>query len=1238
MASNIKTIQVHEFMKPCTVLQTICKKDHCTSYLVSAPTPDGADEIRILQVFSTRHADACQDAETGVTQFLGSDHVSRINGSDGVCYLLIKIPYENCLQWKSVLQQPLDTRLELISRLIHYLTDMRSHGVFHGNLDWQTFFTGKDGALRSWDFSNTQCPKNTCVADLALLAAQAIIGKAVTKENCLLQLALALHEKMPPELLQNLIQTVQSCLQGNADLSALQEAINDVPDALELHEFGDWDNTDPSLAAASFLQKERNQLWRYVRKTKNGDAQLRIVLAGKSPMRKAFLDTIIPCAQMLDTQMHIRIIAEDASAFCNEYLKKAPLLSQAVQITHIPEQPGRVYALNEAITGRDRNNTVAPLAYLTFENKASPNVKELRNYDAGCILLLDTFTLQHRQDLMQLTAKYAHPLLIGLKDPVPQYQGLHRHVFIDSFAQDPSREPETLDVYQQALTVHTFYTKEYAQRTPWKKILSTFRSKYNRNSSIRSTLSIPYKLYAYGLCDCEDKSTRFYHEVLCDNQRASRLIWLEHRSWQAHLMVNGWHLNTNTFEQDFAQHKHTLKDRRWHACLFGSNDTGNAPLASWTPEDWSHADLSALDPLDKMSVTVHRLLTRHVEQTVNPEIKSVFSKLKTRLSASDFQQLQDALHGLQTNITNSRVGWNRVFEDLKWNLKQEPCEETERLLKAADGLARFIQNRNCRQKYKKLDEAIISAIPYLLEKDSIRCIYKLFSPQPWENLASSFFIEPAELILLTSDGQTVSSTQQKDFLNFLQNRRHIRTKLRTLPLGELKNIRSHAVLDVTGADTELLLAATKQLADRNVSIPMIRYQGEKLHVLSGNCPLLQFYRCHQSLTAEETMAVTGTKVLSENGNIPMHHMDRYEDLWKAVQQIDKYSFVSEFLADHTRTYKVLATKYLGRVPLWKTPFDKNVADQNGLLALLTALETACVIEKFEWNHNGDHPNIKATNPRCQDRLNKLLDAYCLTPNPRLFHLSFKSDDQDALCVLENQTLDFSEKLEYKKEKDLIVYKVNNATKTISGSTLSAALDILEQSGLIQRVNPQKPIMQDVSIRRTENTPNGTKVTDLPGKHICFRYSGAAAKSCLTKAGNALEALAYHTIRQMDKFDDVKLGVSILWGEQIEPGTPTQNEIDLVCTKGTKSYFISCKNTSKLNAGYITEIRYETDRFGVDGTAILLTTAKEEENLAAYARARRMGIEVITLKDSIDPGKAPENSRKVLEEKISKISG
>ncbi len=1234
---------MHELINPCTVLETIYEYSYCSSYLVSVTLPSGTEENRFLQVFPPKYTELAKRTETALVDLFGRGRISLINGYDGADYLLVDAPAERRLQWNTILAKPLGERIETVLRLGQYLVDSEARGSLPDGVNADTFFAYDEDTLQSWDLTGVlpveQAPENrtACMADLALLAAQAMIGKAVAKDRCLLQTTLALHNRMPGEYLQSLIQTLETCLMGaeGATLQSLLDGLSEVPIALEIHESENWENVDPNLAAANFLQK--HPLWRYVRKDKNGDKELHILMVGATPMRKAFLDTIIPCAQMLDTQMYIHVVAEDGLDFSDRYLKKAPLLAQGVEITHIPPRPDRVYTLNEDITGKDCKGKPVPFAHLTFEKAAFPKASDLRDPMLGCVLLLDPYTDQMRQAMLSLTARGSRSLLIGLKDPVPPREDSRSHVEVDSFAEDHNTDLRELGVYREGWNVHYFYTKSYNERVTYRELSREFSKKYNRNSSIRSALSIPYKLEAYGLADCEDKAVRFCREVLSDETRVRRLIWLEHRSWQAYLMVYGWYLNTETFDEDFAAHGYSHKDKCWHGCLFGSNDNGKAPLSQWSMDDWDKRDISSLDALDAMSVKVHRLLTAYVENQGISELKDLKSRLKTRLPSTDWQQTENALKSLQTNVTNAFVGWNRVMGDVKWNLKQNApanTSETMELLKELQGWAKIINNRNQCLQFKDVDRAIIEGIPYLLEKDSVRCIYKLWTPEehPWKSLSSSFFLEPEQLILLTGEGETVTLEQQQGILAFLRNRRNLRTILRVMPMKSLKKLCQNAVLDVTGADTEQLLCAVNRLKKLKTTLPLIQFKDGKLYSLDDNCPILEFYPCNQKLTVEEMMAVTGTTVLSENGTVPMHHLDRYNELWNIAQISEKYNLVSEFLSAYKSVYKVWPNHYKGRRSpnAWRPPCTKVDADRNGLLELLTSLYKAAIINPLEWNRNEDTPNITAVNPRCQARLNDMLDAYIGAGKKcrGRFYLCLQPEDPEALCALEDLQLEFNKSFARETKRidgrdiDFLRYTDGKHNKEIEWKLVEEMLRNLEQKRMIQPVDNN-------NIFKIPKNPGGLY-------NIRFRYADVPVMDCLTKAGNVLEALAYHTVRQMDVFDDVKLGVSILWSQEIEPGIPTRNEIDLICTKGTKSFFISCKKTVKLDPKCITEIRYETDRFGVDGTAILLTTAVEEENRAAYARARRMGVEVITLKDYVEPGKTPEISHSILSRRLRDI--
>ena len=210
---------------------------------------------------------------------------------------------------------------------------------------------------------------------------------------------------------------------------------------------------------------------------------------------------------------------------------------------------------------------------------------------------------------------------------------------------------ENTEIYQKALGVHSYYEKHYDQRISPKKILEHFSSEqgdhYNLRSSIRSALSIPYKLRSDAL-----DLTWFHREILEKNDKLLyRLIWLEHRSWQAHLILDGWRLNPDDFGDGFDIKPFRQKDDRekWHICLRGSDDTGRLPLDDW---DWENGDLLMLDPLDRMSVEIHRSLERKASSH-QTELDDCLTRHQDKLKPAQYQQVANSVTQLRKNVTNA---------------------------------------------------------------------------------------------------------------------------------------------------------------------------------------------------------------------------------------------------------------------------------------------------------------------------------------------------------------------------------------------------------------------------------------------------------------------------------------------------------------------------------------------------------------------------------------------------------
>ena len=139
-----------------------------------------------------------------------------------------------------------------------------------------------------------------------------------------------------------------------------------------------------------------------------------------------------------------------------------------------------------------------------------------------------------------------------------------------------------------------------------------------------------------------------------------------------------------------------------------------------------------------------------------------------------------------------------------------------------------------------------------------------------------------------------------------------------------------------------------------------------------------------------------------------------------------------------------------------------------------------------------------------------------------------------------------------------------------------------------------------------------------GETITLTYKNHQIKSCLTKAGSALELKIYSIMRALEEKGEpmyaVLNGVFVDWdGEDDENRGETENEIDVLAVKGLVPVFISCKN-GKVDAEELYKLKSVADRFGgAYARCILFTSTLDRESdfaISFRSRARSMGIEII----------------------------
>lgn len=105
------------------------------------------------------------------------------------------------------------------------------------------------------------------------------------------------------------------------------------------------------------------------------------------------------------------------------------------------------------------------------------------------------------------------------------------------------------------------------------------------------------------------------------------------------------------------------------------------------------------------------------------------------------------------------------------------------------------------------------------------------------------------------------------------------------------------------------------------------------------------------------------------------------------------------------------------------------------------------------------------------------------------------------------------------------------------------------------------------------------------------------------SGTLFEYIVYYKFKLAGLFSDVKHSVKI----KVSTESKTNNEIDVVATKGMRAVFISCKTTAELKKEYIYEIASEANLFGA---IPVLAVAQPNPDKTFADRAKDWGVSLL----------------------------
>lgn len=644
-----------------------------------------------------------------------------------------------------------------------------------------------------------------------------------------------------------------------------------------------------------------------------------VALVGDHPLRMTFFKQILSTCQCHRqgkwTPLRFYIVCEKPLGFLEQLIRQIPGLLPHLNVEAAPalEKECRQLLKDAGYKAATPYATVClqhpadKLKNQWLKLKKNAASSALANY----ILLLNPAPEDNEAVARELAAVFRTPAFIGVggAEDLSEISTAATCMGFSLEGQCTAQQAKFLDhLERRAEMLHTYYIKEDDQRRSASFIAESFREPHNRRSSIRAALSVDSTLHYCGLADCPESAVAFTRLLQAEDMESRAtlraLLLMEHRNWQCFMLTEGWTCPTQDQQEKLLytvnnpSHKWEEKGVKLHPCLADAEPSAALlPLREWTREDWDNENRSTrtLDPLDAMSVELHRLCNRRVrELRQSPVMTFLLSQIECQIGDEERLERYTELFDLSKRILDGEVSndwlWQQKYRDLQ---DDDSC--VAQFLKELHSRVRIAMERNAYRDYKQTDMSLLMAIPFLLAPDAVQVIYKLCSNVDWENVVSAVMLEPKELVLIYTPEQTREAVANKEQYESLFAARNSETTVTLLPFGQIGALKEGAVLDITGASAHLTAEALRH--DCLSRLDVICYREHGLQNMTPNGPDLARY-AHRDrwLTVRETLLLSGNEMLSSPDTDPLLALHRdykqYFDVICGISPADWHDLTS----------------------------------------------------------------------------------------------------------------------------------------------------------------------------------------------------------------------------------------------------------------------------------------------------------------------------------------------------------
>lgn len=927
-------------------------------------------------------------------------------------------------------------------------------------------------------------------------------------------------------------------------------------------------------------------LYRYREQDGASHYRLPVLLVGSAVGHlKDLLMEVLACGQLLDTALAVTVLSETAEADGRRFCETAPDLHRFISIR----------------CGAAAQETEWELGSLEFR-QGSPEA-------AGAIaagyryVFVSTGDDARDKALARSLAPHGGVLACTEGDDIRIWAPAED---VLRGADEGEKDGFMDQIHDIAHNLHFVYMKGLDVRETRAKIHYNYfiaEDKYNHLSDLEAALHVRSKLACCGIEEPDmKKAAALFAEKIRDPALLESLAELEHRRWCISKMLKGFYCpaDVSGIYQNGNETHSADKTDPWHSILVpyrrepGMRQRLEAP--DWDVEDV--ASIRDLDALDLQTLRIHKRCGALAAENREAWNEAVDALQLLFMGHSDvLRDHYQTLAVLRWAVEQLRLGKRSVVPLYKRSLAalraaapdardpgpawQELLDQLARL----DGLVKPQIEYVIRKDYKELNRILVRQIPFALTRKKETVMLKLMTRSDLDCLLAPWQMEPAKVIYVgVADGDRP-----------LQEIRKKITRMRAFLDNNSNGISSQYHILVKGAPvppaadgiTYYPLPAESrphlQAAFRDVvSSPAFRSCGS-IDYVDLTSQDLNLVNVVQEYAMAEGMGI----FFVENGRI--HNLSNAEELEYEGPEMD-ITVQEMFDKAGAQLIKTDSGKMLDGSGLHQQFWDVALSERDawrGFCVAISQAYDATPEHRQALPQTGTEPPVSGTVTLCAELFRAMMPIFLeLHSTGYLVHCSARkcgTGDYEVRFSVRSSSAcaalcGILEDLDRRHEPGMVYALEDGALSSRSLRVSGLKLD--DENGCYEKL--LRDLAREGLIRDLQFAPDGASCSFCPqSKDI---------SDILRNGGKVLEYYIYYSALLGGWFNDVDM--SVFFHHSKEKGS-VKNEVDVICTKGMSSLFISAKNVKStyIDAAYITvvcnEVTVLADKFGVNAKRVLV---------------------------------------------------